>query len=68
MLWTGIGVYQVREGAELREIRHRYTYFWFLEHRTPETARFYLEYQLYPATVSCLEHFDILYPGTSLPY
>ncbi|KPQ00666.1 MAG: alanine racemase [Bacteroidetes bacterium HLUCCA01] len=58
-----IGVYQVREGAELRESGID-TPILVFGTPTPETARFYLEYQL-TATVSCLEHFDILYPGTS---
>lgn len=58
-----IGVYQVREGAELRQSGIDKPILVFGT-PTPETARFYLEYQL-TATVSCLEHFDILYPGTS---
>jgi alanine racemase len=58
-----IGVYQVREGAELRDAGISLP---ILVFGTPTvaSARFYLEYNLV-ATVSRFEHFDILLPGTS---
>lgn len=58
-----IGVYQVREGAELRKAGINLP---ILVFGTPtvETSRYYLEYQL-TATVSRFEHFDLLLPGTS---
>lgn len=58
-----IGVYQVREGAALRQAGITLPILVFGT-PTSETARFYLEYNLV-ATVSRFEHFDVLYPGTA---
>lgn len=58
-----IGVYQVREGAELRDSGISLPILVFGT-PTAETARFYLEYNLV-ATVSRFEHFDVLLPGTA---